>query len=381
MPTCVVKCCKNYTDRTKKRDGITFHRVHKDDKYWTNRLVKIIRKCRYDNDWVPSKSSVICSVHFDDNDFYTTKHGRRYLVNNALPKKFLELSSRQEGTIVVTNCFQTNILVSTIEPAELNPSVVKLEQLHTSGHYDTSPELLPEPKLELENTFIQEEQTSNLECTIDLQGPKLEPESTFIEEEQISISETTIGLQEPKLEPESTFIEEEQISISETTIGLQEPKLEPESTFIEEEQISISETTIGLQEPKLESDSTFIEEEQTSISETTIALPQSSCIAMVPATNKPSPTQSFVPFRNLAFLQQVKPVEEASDINIENPLSVLYPPKEQFIKEAFIKKEITIRKLRQQLRSANQRIKRLQSKNETLKEFIRSFKKNVLNRK
>ncbi|XP_061726842.1 THAP domain-containing protein 5-like isoform X3 [Cydia pomonella] len=355
MPSCVVKCCKNDTGRKNKSNGVTFHLVHKDDKYWTNRLVKIIRKCRYDNDWVPSKSSVICSVHFDDNDFYTTKHGRRYLVNNALPKKFLELSSRQEGTIVVTNCFQTNILVSTIEPAELNPSVVKLEQLHTSGHYDTSPELLPEPKLELENTFIQEEQTSNLECTIDLQGPKLEPESTFIEEEQISISETTIGLQEPKLEPESTFIEEEQISIS--------------------------ETTIGLQEPKLESDSTFIEEEQTSISETTIALPQSSCIAMVPATNKPSPTQSFVPFRNLAFLQQVKPVEEASDINIENPLSVLYPPKEQFIKEAFIKKEITIRKLRQQLRSANQRIKRLQSKNETLKEFIRSFKKNVLNRK
>ncbi|XP_063629980.1 uncharacterized protein LOC134801370 [Cydia splendana] len=87
MPTCVIKCCKNYTDRKKKRDGITFHRINKENKDWTNRLVDIIRKCRHETDWIPSKSSVICSVHFDANDFYTSKGGRLYLVSNAIPKK------------------------------------------------------------------------------------------------------------------------------------------------------------------------------------------------------------------------------------------------------------------------------------------------------
>ncbi|XP_063395418.1 uncharacterized protein LOC134680255 [Cydia fagiglandana] len=211
MPTCVIKCCKNYTDRKKKRDGITFHRINKENKDWTNRLVDIIRKCRHETDWIPSKSSVICSVHFDANDFYTSKGGRLYLVSNAIPKKFLEPSNRQEQYLNVTN---------------------------TCNFFQKS-------RLETESILIEEKENSNTKINIDIQ-------------------------------------------------------------------------------------------------------------------NKPVDC------------------EEASDINIENPMIVLYSPKKRNLKESLIKKEILVRKLRKKLRTANQNIKRLQSRNKSLKDILKNLKENNL---
>ncbi|CAK1596663.1 unnamed protein product, partial [Parnassius mnemosyne] len=52
-------------------------------------LINIIRESRNENDWLPSKSSVICSDHFDTEDLYTTKEGRLKVTTYAVPKKLL----------------------------------------------------------------------------------------------------------------------------------------------------------------------------------------------------------------------------------------------------------------------------------------------------
>ncbi|KAL0811218.1 hypothetical protein ABMA28_009647 [Loxostege sticticalis] len=83
MPSCVVKWCKNNTTSQKKCQGITFHRFPTGNEPWKDDWIKIIMNCRGQEDWSASKSSVVCSIHFDQNDLYTTSKGRRRLVTYA----------------------------------------------------------------------------------------------------------------------------------------------------------------------------------------------------------------------------------------------------------------------------------------------------------
>ncbi|KAL0819207.1 hypothetical protein ABMA28_008459 [Loxostege sticticalis] len=94
MPSCVVKWCKNNTTSQKKCQGITFHRFPTGNEPWKDDWTRIIRNCRGQEDWSASKSSVVCSIHFDQNDFYTTSKGRRRLVTYATRiKLFMVLCS------------------------------------------------------------------------------------------------------------------------------------------------------------------------------------------------------------------------------------------------------------------------------------------------
>ncbi|KAL0878612.1 hypothetical protein ABMA27_003691 [Loxostege sticticalis] len=83
MPSCVVKWCKNNTTSQKKCQGITFHRFPTGNEPWKDDWTRIIRNCGGQEDWSPSKSSVACSIHFDQNDLYTTSKRRRRLVTYA----------------------------------------------------------------------------------------------------------------------------------------------------------------------------------------------------------------------------------------------------------------------------------------------------------
>ncbi|KAL0868130.1 hypothetical protein ABMA27_008754 [Loxostege sticticalis] len=83
MPSCVVKWCKNNTTSQKKCQGITFHRFPTGNEPWKDDWTRIIRNCRGQEDWSASKSSVVCSIHFDQNDLYTTSKGLRRLVTYA----------------------------------------------------------------------------------------------------------------------------------------------------------------------------------------------------------------------------------------------------------------------------------------------------------
>ncbi|KAL0852129.1 hypothetical protein ABMA28_000366 [Loxostege sticticalis] len=89
MPSFVVKWCKNNTTSQKKCQGITFHRFPTGNEPWKDDWTRIIRNCGGQEDWSPSKSSVACSIHFDQNDLYTTSKGRRRLVTYATRIKFV----------------------------------------------------------------------------------------------------------------------------------------------------------------------------------------------------------------------------------------------------------------------------------------------------
>ncbi|CAG4959142.1 unnamed protein product [Parnassius apollo] len=86
MGKCVVKECVSRSQKHNKSSGITFHTVPKDAarrKKW----VEIIRLLRKETDWVPSKSTVICSKHFRNQDILEPKSdcGRVHLSNEAIP--------------------------------------------------------------------------------------------------------------------------------------------------------------------------------------------------------------------------------------------------------------------------------------------------------
>ncbi|XP_039762188.1 peroxynitrite isomerase THAP4-like [Pararge aegeria] len=88
MPSCVVKWCKN--NKTQKgKNGLTFHGFPKGNIPWRVDWIKVIRSSRGEENWLPHERSLICSAHFDKNDFYLTKKGNCRLVTYAVPKKLL----------------------------------------------------------------------------------------------------------------------------------------------------------------------------------------------------------------------------------------------------------------------------------------------------
>ncbi|CAH2217981.1 jg2503 [Pararge aegeria aegeria] len=84
MPSCVVKWCRNHTDHHHKDSGITFH-VFPQNPCRREQWVKAVQLERQENDWMPSKSSRICSIHFRDDDFYLSKKGFRMIKRVATP--------------------------------------------------------------------------------------------------------------------------------------------------------------------------------------------------------------------------------------------------------------------------------------------------------
>ncbi|KAL0902038.1 hypothetical protein ABMA27_000006 [Loxostege sticticalis] len=99
MPSCIVKWCKNNTTSQKKCQGITFHRFPTGNEPWKDDWTRIIRNCRGQEDWSASKSSVVCSIHFDQNDLYTTSKGRRRLVTFASRIKLFMFTNRLNRTL------------------------------------------------------------------------------------------------------------------------------------------------------------------------------------------------------------------------------------------------------------------------------------------
>ncbi|CAB3232690.1 unnamed protein product [Arctia plantaginis] len=67
MPSCVMRHCRNYTSKTSKSLGITYHAQRREE------------------DWRPNTSSRICSVHFNIADKYTSKKGLTLLKKTAFP--------------------------------------------------------------------------------------------------------------------------------------------------------------------------------------------------------------------------------------------------------------------------------------------------------
>ncbi|RVE48523.1 hypothetical protein evm_006834 [Chilo suppressalis] len=152
--SCVVKWCKNRSDRKKKNPGITFHRFPKENVEWRNNWIQVIRNCNGDDEWIPNKYSVICSIHFEAGDLYITKGGLRRVVTHAVPQKFLfeyaEAQRAEEQPVPVPYissasqesasmsvpaleqpCSSTMVLEQEEQPAESNMSIVVQENAST----------------------------------------------------------------------------------------------------------------------------------------------------------------------------------------------------------------------------------------------------------
>uniref|UniRef100_A0A2A4K4M7 THAP-type domain-containing protein n=1 Tax=Heliothis virescens TaxID=7102 RepID=A0A2A4K4M7_HELVI len=83
MVKCVVKKCNSRSKTHNKLSGITFHVVPRDEER-RFKWMEIIRLLRKETDWIPTKSSAICSKHFRDRDKIILK-GRVYLSKKAIP--------------------------------------------------------------------------------------------------------------------------------------------------------------------------------------------------------------------------------------------------------------------------------------------------------
>ncbi|CAH2101715.1 unnamed protein product [Euphydryas editha] len=86
MGKCVVKECSSRSQKHNKASGVTFHTIPKDPDR-QEKWIKNIRLLRKETDWLPTKSTIICSHHFkeDDKIFPTSDKGRVYLTDDAVP--------------------------------------------------------------------------------------------------------------------------------------------------------------------------------------------------------------------------------------------------------------------------------------------------------
>ncbi|XP_050360362.1 THAP domain-containing protein 2-like [Nymphalis io] len=96
MPSCVYSKCTNYDSKVNKSQGIGYH-VFPTDEVRLQDWIAIVRQQRNQSDWTPSKSSRICSDHFEACDKYVTNKGRTRIKKDAVP--FIEVN-RNESIII-----------------------------------------------------------------------------------------------------------------------------------------------------------------------------------------------------------------------------------------------------------------------------------------
>ncbi|KAL0841970.1 hypothetical protein ABMA28_014194 [Loxostege sticticalis] len=83
MPGCAVITCRaRSTCLSKTKGGVSFHRFPKDPNI---REIWIDATGR--GDWIPTKTSTICSRHFTIHDYSTKKSGNKYLREGAIPRE------------------------------------------------------------------------------------------------------------------------------------------------------------------------------------------------------------------------------------------------------------------------------------------------------
>ncbi|XP_034824585.1 THAP domain-containing protein 1-like [Maniola hyperantus] len=96
MVNCAVQSCRNTSAKLKKdKHGITFHRFPRDPDRRRQWEVSVNREKK----WTSTTSSVVCSEHFDAQDFYLTESGLRRLCINAVPSINISICQTPAPTI------------------------------------------------------------------------------------------------------------------------------------------------------------------------------------------------------------------------------------------------------------------------------------------
>ncbi|XP_047533407.1 uncharacterized protein LOC125068350 [Vanessa atalanta] len=84
MPSCLFRKCTNYDTKVDKTQGISYH-MFPTSEIQLQEWIAIVRKQRSECSWTPSKSSRICSNHFEATDKYSSTKGRTLLKKDAVP--------------------------------------------------------------------------------------------------------------------------------------------------------------------------------------------------------------------------------------------------------------------------------------------------------
>ncbi|KAL0860929.1 hypothetical protein ABMA27_009461 [Loxostege sticticalis] len=100
MPGCAVITCRaRSTCLSKTKGGVSFHRFPKDPNI---REIWIDATGR--GDWIPTKTSTICSRHFTIHDYSTKKSGNKYLREGAVPREnIVRICSFKEASVSSSN--------------------------------------------------------------------------------------------------------------------------------------------------------------------------------------------------------------------------------------------------------------------------------------
>ncbi|KAI5634402.1 THAP domain-containing protein [Phthorimaea operculella] len=84
MPACAFAKCPSHPRNAFKANGISYHRFPSDTVHRLN-WIAVVRKQRCEDDWMPTKTSRICSNHFKNDDKYTSQKGLLLLKKDAVP--------------------------------------------------------------------------------------------------------------------------------------------------------------------------------------------------------------------------------------------------------------------------------------------------------
>ncbi|CAG5001547.1 unnamed protein product [Parnassius apollo] len=128
MPSCVVKWCKNNSSSCNKTAGITFHSFPQNT-ILRERWTKAVRLQRQQCNWNPNMYSKICSIHFKEDDFYTSANGYHFLKQSAVPNCMMVFSSLKKLHLSDNQ----QIFMSAVKK-NLNPKPISLSSSQGDHH-------------------------------------------------------------------------------------------------------------------------------------------------------------------------------------------------------------------------------------------------------
>ncbi|XP_069364341.1 uncharacterized protein [Maniola hyperantus] len=150
MPVCAVSECKNKSNTSNlQKDGISFHKFPKDAHF----KMKWAQLCDRKRSWEPTRTSTICSAHFDSSQFECLPNKRRKLVSHAIPTLLLAdtFASNQADSAGATEQpskteeLQYQPSTSMTEELQYQPSTSMAEELQYQPSISTAEELQHQP--------------------------------------------------------------------------------------------------------------------------------------------------------------------------------------------------------------------------------------------
>ncbi|XP_050559528.1 uncharacterized protein LOC118278943 isoform X4 [Spodoptera frugiperda] len=171
MPSCVIRYCNNYTGKTSKSRGITYHSFPTNEQKCTQ-WVDIVRKQRNEEFWQPSKASKICSIHFKVEDKYMSGKGYALLKKSAIP--VLEMFGSSPSAYIPTQLFydqdsSSNSLID--EPTSRHERRVSSPEEYFHTQDSSSDSLIDDPPIEDLKNYHQHKLIN--------QEPRLKPTASF----------------------------------------------------------------------------------------------------------------------------------------------------------------------------------------------------------